>query len=235
MFLHSPFPTVPGISLARLIIVINVFLFLLMIAIGVLAGFGLQPVLSPPTNLLLHMGAQFWPLVLERGEIWRCLSYAFTHGGIIHLGFNMTVLYQVGTLVEGEIGRPRFLTLYTVTALTATLAGYLWHPFTPVVGASGSLFGLIGFAAVFYHRLAIPVAVQRRNLMLQWALFAFLFGLMVGADNAGHLGGALGGVLFGWFMPLRHNSSRFWSVAGTGSAVLLAAAILGLFSSWFFR
>ena len=39
MFLHSPFPTVPGISLARLIIVINVFLFLLMIAIGVLAGF----------------------------------------------------------------------------------------------------------------------------------------------------------------------------------------------------
>ncbi|NLC70430.1 MAG: rhomboid family intramembrane serine protease [Desulfuromonadaceae bacterium] len=235
MFLHSPFPTVPGISLARTLIIINVILFFLMIAIGLLAGMGLKPVFSPPTNLLVHMGAQFWPLALERGELWRCISYAFTHAGIIHLGFNMTVLYQVGTLVEGEIGRSRFLTLYTVTALTATFAGYLWHPFTPVVGASGSLFGLIGFAAVFYHRLGIPAAIQRRNMMLQWAAFAFLFGLMVGADNAGHLGGALGGMVLGWFMPLRHNTSRLWNWAGGINGVLLAAGLLGLISSWFIQ
>jgi rhomboid protease GluP len=233
MFLHSPFPTVPGISLARLLVLVNCGLFILMIAIGLLAGLGIQPLFSPSTNLLLHMGAQFWPLVLGQGEWWRCISYAFTHAGIIHLGFNMVVLYQVGTLVEGEIGRPRFLALYTGTALTSTLAGYLWHPLVPVVGASGSLFGLIAFAAVFYHRLGIPAALQRRNTMLQWAVFAFIFGLLVGADNAGHLGGALGGMAFGWFIPLRQTPSRGWTLAGGASAAVLALGILGIFFSWF--
>ena len=235
MFLQSPFPTVPGISLARLLIVINVVLFAAMIAFGLMAGMGLKPVLSPPTGLLLHMGAQFWPLVLGKGEVWRCISYAFTHAGIIHLGFNMTVLYQVGTLVEGEIGRSRFLSLYTITALTATFAGYLWHPLTPVVGASGSLFGLIGFAAIFYHRLGFPAALQRRNMMLQWAAFAFIFGLMVGADNAGHLGGALGGIILALVFPLRNEISQSIKLMGAISVGVLAMGLLGLFLSWFPR
>ncbi|MBN1141193.1 MAG: rhomboid family intramembrane serine protease [Deltaproteobacteria bacterium] len=235
MFLHSPFPTVPGISLARLLIVINGILFAVMLGFGLRYGMGLKPFLNPSTPLLIHVGAQFWPLTLGRGELWRCVSYAFTHAGIIHLGFNLTVLYQVGTLVEGEIGRSRFLTLYTATALTATLAGLLWHPQTPVVGASGSLFGLIGFAAVFYHRLGIPAALQRRDVMLKWAAFAFLFGLMVGADNAGHLGGVLGGGLLALLFPLRHRTTPFLNLLGYASGAVLVAGLLGLFGSWLLR
>ncbi len=107
----------------------------------------------------------------------------------------MVALYQVGMLLEKEAGHAALLTVYIFSALTATLAGYLWHPEAYVVGASGALFGLIGFAVVFYRRLGDPHSLAKSKFMLQWALFAFLFGLAVQADNAGHFGGAVGGAL----------------------------------------
>ncbi len=147
------------------------------------------------------------------GQWWRCITYAYTHGGIIHIGFNMLVLYQVGPLIESELGAARYLVLYTLTALTATGLGYLWHPMVPVVGASGSLFGLIGFAVAWYHRMG-PSGHHIRNFMFRWAAFAFIFGLVVGADNAGHLGGGLGGALLGLV-----HAPRGPRPAGAGAAL----------------
>ena len=190
------------------ILTINLAAFSLMIVQGTLAGQGLRPLLNPDGYLLIHAGGQYWPLVLAEGEWWRCLTYAYTHGGLIHLGFNMMVLYQVGPIIEAEIGSLRFVTLYTLTALTATAAGLAWHPIAPVVGASGALFGLIGFAISYYHRIGGPAAHHLRNHMLRWAAFAFVFGLVVGADNAGHLGGALGGAVIGWLLPLGIRGRR---------------------------
>ncbi len=192
----------PGvdISVTRIIIFINFVLFSLMVLHGTALGLGARVLLSPPTQLLVAWGGQFWPWVFQHGEWWRCLTYAFTHGGIIHIGFNMVVLYQVGPLIESQIGKARFILLYTLTALTATALGYYWHPMVPVVGASGSLFGLIGFAITYYHRMG-PAGENIRNFMFKWAVYAFVFGLLVGADNAGHLGGGIGGAVFGLILP----------------------------------
>lgn len=214
-----------GLSVTGILIFTNLILFTLMIAQGILAGQNPSIILSPDTYLLLHAGAQYWPLVLIEGEWWRCLTYAFAHGGIIHLGFNMVVLYQVGPLLENQVGKARFIVLYTFTALTATALGYLWHPMSPVVGASGSLFGLIGFSVVHYHRLG-PQGAQVRNFMLQWAIFAFVFGLLVGADNAGHLGGALGGALLGWLIPVSWRRRPMLDKVFNILAVLSTAAIV---------
>ncbi len=208
-------------SPTQLLIGVNVTLFALMVLHGVSLGIGLNGLLRPPTQLLLAWGGQLWPLVLNYDQWWRCLSYAYTHGGIIHLGFNMMVLYQVGPLLESELGGVRFFVLYTLTALTATLADLLWHPGVPVVGASGSLFGLIGFAIAYYHRMG-PPGQMIRNFMLRWALFAFVFGLLVGADNAAHLGGAVGGAVLGVLLPLGIRGRR----ASAGVFNLLGMACL---------
>jgi rhomboid protease GluP len=232
-------PSQSGLSLIKIIIFTNIVLFAAMVLQGAVVGMGLRPLLSPDTYLLIHAGAQYWPLVLSDGEWWRCITYAFTHGGLIHLGFNMLVLYQIGPLIEFETGRARFIFLYILAALTATGAGYFWHPMTPVVGASGSLFGLIGFAVAYYHRMGDAIALQRRNFMFQWAIFAFVFGLVIGADNAGHLGGAAGGALFGLLLPIRgpllRRTDGLFNLLGvvSGAAVVVSLGILLI--SWFMR
>jgi len=221
-----------GLKVARTLIAVNLILFSLMALHGIFAGVGFSSLFSPPTQLLLVWGGQFWTTVIEHGQWWRCLTYAFTHGGIIHLAFNMLVLFQVGPLVESEIGSLRFLVLYTLAALTGSLADYIWHPFVPVVGASSAIFGLIGFAVVYYHRLGDPASLERRNFMFQWAAFAFIFGLVVGADNAGHLGGILGGAAFGFVLPTRglyrSGSNRLFQILGGGCLLAMALSLLSM-------
>lgn len=225
-----------GISVSMLLIAVNVLFFLAMVVQGMAAGQGLNPLFRPDPYLLVHAGAQYWPLVIYQGEWWRCITYAYTHGGLMHIGFNMLVLYQIGPLIESELGASRFLVLYTLTALTATGLGYLWHPMVPVVGASGSLFGLIGFAVTWYHRMG-PPGHQIRNMMVRWALFAFIFGLLVGADNAGHLGGAIGGALLGLVIPIGVRGRRALApLFNTLALLCLAATVLSLgllVASWF--
>ncbi len=197
-----------GNSLVQILIYANLILFTLMVLHGTLLGFGMSAIMHPSPRLLVHWGAQYWPLVLENGEWWRCITYAYTHGGLIHVGFNMVVLYQVGPLLEAEIGWTRLFTVYTLTALVATLVGLWWHPVTIVVGASGAIFGLIGFSVSYYHRVGGYIGIQRRNFMFQWAMMAFIFGIFVGADNAAHLGGALSGAALGWIMPVSIRDQR---------------------------
>lgn len=229
----------PGEALSpvRWIIGINLIWFGLMMLKGVTAGFGMTPLLSPSLPLLHYFGAQRWiPEVLHYGQWWRCLTYAYTHAGLIHLGFNMLVLYQVGPLIHREIGVRRFVVLYTLTALTATLFGLFWHPYTPVVGASGSVFGLIGFAVAYFHRMG-PPGLALRNFMFRWAAFAFVFGLLVGADNAGHLGGVLGGAAFGLLLPIgirgRKASSSFFSLAALLCVFATIVALAMQIRTWF--
>ncbi len=221
-------------SVHRLILYLNLVLFSLMVIHGALAGYGFGGLFSPPVQLSLTWGGQFWPAVTQYGQWWRCLTYAYSHGGLIHLGFNMMVLYQVGPMVERELGPGRFMVLYTATAITATLAGLFWHASTPVVGASGSLFGLIGFSIIYFHRVG-PAGLQVRNFMLQWALFAFVFGLVIGADNAGHFGGAAGGALIGLLLPpkglFRPHLNRLWNGLGLACAIATLLALLSMFFS----
>jgi rhomboid protease GluP len=226
-FRRSP---LAGHSLVQILIYVNLGLFTLMVLHGTVLGLGMGAILNPPTQLLRIWGAQFWPFTVNYDQWWRCISYAYTHGGIIHLGFNMMVLYQIGPLLEEEIGWSRLFTIYTLCALTATLAGYIWHPMVTVVGASGSIFGLIGFSVSYYHRMGGQLAHQRRNFMFQWAVLAFVFGLMVGADNAAHLGGALTGAAMGFAIPTTarnlRRTDRFFKVLGWCCGLITAVSLI---------
>jgi len=225
-----------GMSATKVIIVVNGVLFAWMVLRGLMAGRGLTALVNPDLDLLIYAGAQNWSLVLGYGQWWRCLSYAFTHGGMLHLAFNMVALYQVGLLLERETGRAPLIVVYVFSALTATLAGYLWHPEVSVVGASGALFGLIGFAIVFYRRLGDPASQFKSRFMLQWAIFAFLFGLAVHADNAGHLGGALGGATVALLIPptllKRPQTSRLLQGAAALCTLATVASLLMLLIFW---
>lgn len=225
-----------GHSLVQILIYVNLALFTLMVLHGTILGLKIGVIFNPPTQLLLHWGGQYWPLVVQQDQWWRCITYAYTHGGLIHIGFNMMVLYQVGPMLEGELGWHRLFTIYTLCGLVATFAGYLWHPMVPVVGASGAVFGMIGFSVSYFHRMGGAVAHQQRNFMFQWAVMAFIFGLMLGADNAAHLGGMLTGAAFGWIVPTsirgqRKTESLFKNL-GWACVMLTAVSIIAIPFSW---
>lgn len=196
-----------GHSLVQILIYANLVMFTLMVLHGTVLGHGMRVILNPSVDLMAAWGAQFWPYTLA-GDVWRCLSYAYMHGGIIHLGFNMVVLYQIGPLIESEIGWQRFFTIYSITAIFATLAGLIIHPRVVVVGASGALFGIFGFAVCYYHRIGGSLGIQRRNFLFQWIVIALLFGFVVGADNAAHIGGLISGAAFGWLIPTTIRAQR---------------------------
>ena len=89
-------------------------------------------------------------------------SYAFLHGNLTHLLFNMFALYMFGPEIERLLGARRFLTYYIVCVVCAAIAqlivqAYVDGPAVPTVGASGGIFGLL---------LAYGLAFPQRKLLL---------------------------------------------------------------------
>ena len=91
------------------------------------------------------------------------LTCAFLHFGIIHLAFNMWVLWQLGDLVERLVGNIGFLVLYIISGVGGSLASLLWNPMVISAGASGAVFGvggaLMGF--ILLRRDTIPAEVLK--------------------------------------------------------------------------
>ena len=132
------------------------------------------------------------------------VTSCFLHGSILHLGFNLLVLWQVGPFLERAVGRARFLPLYLGAGICGSafsaIAGRLFGT-SLSIGASGAICGLIGAILVVGARTQGwrgPLARQ----MAGWLAFLFVLGLaknlqggVVQVDNAAHIGGALGGVV----------------------------------------
>ena len=133
------------------------------------------------------------------------LTYAFLHGGIVHLGVNMLTLYSLGRLVISRVGEGRFLLLYAISALGGALGFAALSPaLRPMVGASGALFGLVGawIAWDYIDRFSFsePLLPVLRPILILVLLNAVLYYAMGGhLAWQTHLGGFLAGV-FGAFL-----------------------------------
>src|SRR5258708_38397636 len=115
------------------LIALNVLIFLVMVIRG-------ASIFSPTTNSVLKWGADYGPLTLH-GEWWRMLVSPFLHFGIIHLLFNMFVLFNIGLFMESVAGRVSYIVLYLVCGLGGSAASLAWHPSIVSAGASGAIFG----------------------------------------------------------------------------------------------
>ena len=82
------------------------------------------------------------------GDWWRIVTGGFLHAGLIHIGFNMYVLFILGSLLEPGIGTPRFLAVYFVSLLGGSFGALLLSPNELTVGASGAIFGLMSAAFI---------------------------------------------------------------------------------------
>lgn len=143
------------------------------------------------------------------GQYWRLLTSMFLHGGVLHLVMNLLGLFQLGTLYEAMFGTRRFVFIYFVTGIAASITSMLRMPPDAFsVGASGAIFGILG-AFIFsvkrsprYRNLA-----SARGLVAQcvfWIIANILIGLRIPQiDNAAHIGGLAAGLLLGALLPHR--------------------------------
>ncbi len=94
--------------------------------------------------------AQVNPLIAS-GQLWRLVTPALLHGGMMHLFVNCYSLNDLGPAAERLLGPRRFTCLYVASAVSGNLASFLMNP-GPGVGASGAIFGLVGCLAVYFAR-----------------------------------------------------------------------------------
>jgi membrane associated rhomboid family serine protease len=135
-----------------------------------------------------------WPAGIAFGdEYYRLLTAAFLHGSLLHIGFNMLVLWTLGPTLERILGHLRFVVLYLLAALGGSVASYLFsNPLTPSVGASGAIFGLMGALVVAGRRLGFDIT-QVLVLIGINVLIGFVPGGNI--DWRAHLGGLVTGAV----------------------------------------
>lgn len=168
----------------------------------------------------------FPPAIAVNGEYWRLLSSAFLHGGILHILFNMYVLFVIGQVLERILGHARYAILYLVAALGGAVASYMFSDILTVsVGASGAIFGLMGALVVAGRRLRYDITQVLVLLVINVAI-----GFMSpGVDWRAHLGGlVIGGAVAAVYVFAPRKGRTTWQVLGVGGivAVLVVATLV---------
>jgi membrane associated rhomboid family serine protease len=128
------------------------------------------------------------------GEWYRLVTGGFLHAGLLHIGFNMLLLFFLGRLLEPALGTPRFLVLYFTSLLAGAFGALLLtDPLVATVGASGAVFGLAGAAFVIARGRGMDTIAGQIGFLIVFNLI-FSFGTR-GISVGGHLGGLVGGAL----------------------------------------
>jgi membrane associated rhomboid family serine protease len=182
----------PPVTLA--LVIANVAMFLLQsIAPGIMIPLALWPLATSQVSAEVA----FYP--------WQLVTYAFLHGGLLHIAFNMFALYMFGSPVESVFGTRRYIIYYFVCVLSAAFAqlgvAALSGGIYPTVGASGGIFGLLlAYAIYFPHNRVMllfpPIPMSARVFVFVYAaieLFLGVTGTQEGVAHFAHLGGMVGG------------------------------------------
>jgi membrane associated rhomboid family serine protease len=163
--------------------------------------------------------------ILSGQMLWTPLSSMFTHVEAWHLFANMISLIFIGGFVEKIIGKKRFIWLYFVGGIIASmffvlLAG-LWgdttwgarmfgSPLSFAVGASGAIFALGGLLAVLTPKMKvlvffiIPVPMWIAMAILTFVMWLFSFSLSLPIGNTAHLGGLIVGIVYGIYLKYKY-------------------------------
>ncbi len=214
--LDDPLPTLGQASVVRWLLGLNIIIFALDQILRLTTK-------SDPTQdggLLTFYGNFNIGQGINGHQYWRLLTYQFLHANLFHLGMNMMALYVFGPMIELWWGSRRFLAFYLLCGacgawLMANLAFFpslvnaqeAW-----LVGASGSIFGVLVAVAMVYPNVEVklilpPMWVSARKLAILFLLLSF--GSMFIGKNVGGNAAHLGGALFGYILVRRPWSLDF--------------------------
>lgn len=164
--------------------------------------------------------AGFPTLGVAHGQWWRIVTGGFLHENLLHIAFNMYVLYVLGIMLEPALGRLRFGLIYAVSLLCGSLGALLVTPHSVTVGASGAVFGIMGAAAVEMRAREIPIMQSGvGGLILINLVISFT---LPGISWGGHVGGLIGGALAAF--AIHEGARRRAQALALAACVVLGAA-----------
>ncbi len=202
------------------LVAINVLVFIGEMAQGV--GFG-----GLGGSDLVQDGAIVGPPIAD-GEWWRLVTGGFLHANLIHLGFNMYLLWILGGAFERYAGPWRLLAVYFSAILWGAAGALLLDPDALTVGASGGVFGLM--AALYLLERQRGVALLGSSVGVLLLLNLVITFAIPGISIGGHIGGILGGAAAGYVLSgfgRGHLAYGKLGVPGWGAVVsLMAAAVV---------
>ena len=192
-----------------------------LIAINALA-FGASWLLGEET--VTGMLGMYPPALALDSQWWRLLTSPFLHYGILHLAFNMYVLFALGPALERALGHWRYLTLYVVAAVSGAVVSFAFSPVNVnSVGASGAIFGLMGALLVAGRRLRYDIRQVVILVVINIAI-GFLPGSAV--DWRAHLGGLVGGAVVAFLFTRVSGPKRgMLQVAGVTAYLVLLVIV----------
>ena len=169
--------------------IVTYTLMVITIVIFALSGGGYD------TTTLVEFGANVGSLV-RGGEIYRLISCIFLHAGIMHIVLNMYSLYVVGPKVEDFFGKWKFLLIYFLSGISASLLSIGLNGEVVSVGASGAIFGLFGALVYFGYSYRGYIGTMIRSQIVPVVLYNLVMGFFIpGIDMWGHIGGLVGGFI----------------------------------------
>ena len=166
-------------------------------------------------------------LGLAAGDWWQPLTSGFVHYGMIHILFNMFILWRLGEQLEDGIGRGRYVTLYFASMFAGSFGSILLDNGV-AGGASGAVFGLAA---------AATVALRQRGLSFWQTGWGPLLGINLlltftqpDVSIGGHLGGLVGGVILGFVMLDPHTAIHRRGAGVAVGILIMVASIAGAFA-----
>lgn len=149
--------------------------------------------------LIGDLSTRFGEIGVATGEWYRLVTGAFLHASLLHIGFNMLLLLQLGMILEPWMGRLRFGLLYTASLLAGSFGVLLLDPHQFTVGASGAVFGLMG-ATVMAQRSRGVNPFQAGGLGGLIVINLLITFVVPQVSMGAHIGGLIGGGLAGVFL-----------------------------------
>jgi rhomboid protease GluP len=187
---------------------------------------------------LFAFGAKYRAAIIGYGQWWRLVTAGFLHGGLLHIGMNSWVLFDLGAQVEEVYGASRLIVVYFL----ATVCGFLLSTFWTAalsVGASAGIMGLIGaMIALGVRNRHTAAGAAVHGMYIRWAVYMLIFGLLPGLniDNAAHIGGLAAGFGAAWVAGTPRIgtawSERLWRAAAAACVVITAVCFLKMYL-WF--
>jgi membrane associated rhomboid family serine protease len=142
---------------------------------------------------------------VAQGEWWRIFTSAFFHLGLLHLAFNMYVLFLYGQIAERMYGPIEYLAIYLLCAAGGSVLTILVQPDQFAAGASGAIFGIIGLLFAVSRRHHAALGGEARRMMAgigSYLVFLLIFTFIVpGISLTGHVGGLAVGLVLGFLLP----------------------------------